>query len=125
MRSSRSKVLALIALLPLLPACTPPATSAPGAAAQSILASSTPANGSTVRGPVNRLELRFSPPARLVEVTVTGGDGMQTPMMVTAPGEVARYDLPLPGLEPGAYTVTWRATRAGTPHQGSFRFTVR
>ena len=121
----RSKALAVLAPMTLLLACAEAPAVAPGAAAQSILQSSTPANGSTVRGPVNRLELRFSPPARLGEVTVTGGDGMKMPMMVTAVGEVSYYALPLPGLGPDVYTVEWKATAAGAAHQGSVRFTVR
>ena len=109
----------------LLGACAsaPPAETA--AAAQSILQGSTPADGATVEGPVDSLELRFSPPARLGELTVTGSDGLTMPMMVTAIGEVPRYSIPLPGLGPGTYTVDWQATAAGASHRGSFRFTVR
>lgn len=117
-------VLALSAALLSLNACAA-APVAPVAAERTILASSTPAAGSTVTGPVNQLELRFDPPARLLEVTVTGADGLTMPMMVTAVGEVNRYALPLPGLEPGRYRVDWRASVAGAEHRGSFAFTVR
>ena len=109
----------------LLGACAVAPPAAPAAAVQSILQSSTPAAGSTVRGPVDSLELRFAPPARLGELTVTGSDGLTMPMMVTAVGEVSRYSIPLSGLGPGTYTVKWQAIAAGTSHQGSFRFTVR
>lgn len=105
------------------PPAAPTATQSP--AAQSILRSSSPAAGSTVDGPIDQLRLRFSPPARLEELTVTGSDGLQMPMMITAVGEVADYSLPLPDLGPGAYTVQWRASAAGAAHRGSFRFTVR
>jgi len=121
----RWTTLCVLAPMTLLSACAAVPAVAPDPASRSILASSTPANGSTVRGPVNRLELRFSPPARLGEVTVTGGDGLLTPMMVTAVGEVADYALPLPGLQPDVYTVRWTATALGASHQGSFSFTVR
>jgi methionine-rich copper-binding protein CopC len=108
-----------------LGACAAAHPVAPAAAAQSILQGSTPASGATVRGPVSQLELRFSPPARLGEVTVTGDDGMTMPIMVTAVGEVPRYSIPLPDLGPGTYTVAWEATAAGATHRGSFRFAVR
>ncbi|MDV3257082.1 MAG: copper resistance protein CopC [Sphingomonas sp.] len=92
--------------------------------ASSILAWSRPVAGSTVNGPVDELQLHFSPPARLDEVTVSGPDGAM-PMMVTAVGEVAHYSLPVPGLEPGRYTVDWRASAGGTDHRGRFGFQVR
>lgn len=92
--------------------------------ANSILAWSKPAAGSTISAPVNELALHFSPPARLGEVTVTGSDGAM-PMMVTAVGEVEHYSLPLPGLGPGRYLVDWRATAGGVEHRGSFAFQAR
>jgi len=101
-----------------------PAARVGARATSSILTGSTPAAGSVVARPVERLVLRFSPPARLSEVTVTGPNGMM-PMMVTAVGEVPSYTLPLSGLVAGAYTVTWRASVQGQAHQGSFGFTVR
>ena len=109
----------------LLGACAAAPPTATATASQSILLSSKPADGSTVPGPVHSFELRFSPPAHLSELTLTGSDGLTMPMMVTAVGEVANYSIPLPGLGPGTYTVDWRASAAGTPHRGSFRFTVR
>ena len=90
----------------------------------SILVSSTPAAGSTVAAPVNELKLRFSPPARLDEVTVTGPDGTM-PMMVHAVGETADYSLPLSGLDRGSYSVNWKATAAGRAYRGSFSFTAQ
>lgn len=93
-------------------------------AASSILAGSTPAAGSVVATSVNELVLRFSPPARLAQVAVTGPDGTM-PMMITPVGETGTYELPLPDLDPGSYTVEWRATAAGNEYQGSFNFTVR
>ena len=120
---------ALVLPLLLAGACTaaPPAAPAgasDASASQSILVSSSPAAGSTVSGPVNELMLHFSPPARLIEVTVTGPEGAM-PMMVTAVGEVEHYSLPLSGVDAGAYTVDWRATAGGQEHRGRFSFTVR
>lgn len=90
----------------------------------SILASSSPRPGDTLREPVDTLTLHFNPPARLDEVTVTGAAGTM-PMMVHSIGEVRDYSLPLPGLAAGAYTVDWRATAAGHEYRGQFSFTVR
>ena len=121
------RLAAMVALI-VLGGCTQPVPALPGvhaAEANSILARSSPANGASVAGPVRRIDLDFNPPARLVEVTVTGPAGMM-PMMVSAVGEVAHYELPLSSdLGPGAYRVDWKASIAGAPYQGSFVFTVR
>jgi methionine-rich copper-binding protein CopC len=101
----------------------PPSSAAPQAV-QSILASSSPTAGSTVRAPVEELQLHFSPPARLDEVTVTGPGGTM-PTMIHAVGEVADYSIPLSGLGPGVYTVNWRATSRGNEYRGSFGFTAK
>jgi methionine-rich copper-binding protein CopC len=90
----------------------------------SILVGSTPAPGSTVSVPVDMLVLRFSPPASLAEVTVTGPEGTM-PMMLSPAGEQASYSLPLPGLTGGSYTVSWRANAGGKAHRGAFTFVVR
>ena len=89
-----------------------------------ILAATTPPAGSTVRGPLNDLRMRFDRPARLDEVLLNGPDGT-TPMLIHAVGEVDAYSIPLPGLEAGAYTISWRATAQGQPYNGSFSFTVK
>jgi ketosteroid isomerase-like protein len=95
-----------------------PATAVP------LLARSVPGNGATVRSPVDRLELHFAPPARLLEVIVAGPEG-QMPMMVTAAGDQAHYSLPLAGLGAGTYSVDWRASAGGREDRGTFSFTVR
>jgi methionine-rich copper-binding protein CopC len=92
-------------------------------ATATILAASKPGAGATVRAPVDELVLHFSPPARLLEVTVAGPDGTM-PMMITAVGEVEHYSLPLSGLGPGRYTVAWRGSRGPVEHRGSFGFSV-
>jgi len=88
----------------------------------SILVNSSPAAGSTVSAP-DSLKLHFDPPARLNEVKITGPSGTM-PMMVEAVGEVADYDLPLSGLEPGSYSVEWRAMAGGRQYSGRISFTV-
>jgi methionine-rich copper-binding protein CopC len=90
----------------------------------SILASSTPSAGATVRQSVDTIKLRFDPPARLDEIKVTGPAG-EMPVMVHSVGEVRDYSIPLSGLDPGAYTVVWRATAQGHEYRGAFTFAVR
>jgi methionine-rich copper-binding protein CopC len=90
----------------------------------SILVNSQPAAGSSVAAPVDQLILHFNPPARVDEVTVAGPDGLM-PMMVTSVGEARDYSLPVHGLGPGSYTVSWRATTQGREYRGTFQFTVR
>lgn len=120
----RSLLMLALSLFPAsLCACTAPAVPIP--AERSILAGSTPAAGSAVEGPVNSLDLRFDPPARLLEVSVTDGSGQVMPMMVTAVGEVGHYSLPLSGLEAGRYSVNWRASVGASEYRGSFAFAVR
>ena len=93
-------------------------------AASSILASSNPAAGSTVTGPVNAVALRFNPAARLNEIIVDGPNGTM-PVMVTAVGEVRDYSVPVSGLGSGRYTLRWRASVKGVDYQGQFGFDVR
>lgn len=47
------------------------------------------------------------------------------PMMVHAAGELSYYSVPLSGLGPGAYTVSWRATAHGREYRGAFGFIVK
>ena len=94
------------------------------AAQTSILARSTPAEGSTVKGPVNQLQLHFARPARLLEVTLEGPDGL-SPMMITAAGETTDYSIPLPGLGSGSYRASWKASAAGQNSTGIIAFIVR
>lgn len=115
--------------LVLLAACTAGksegTSDVPKSAAQTLLASSRPADGSTVAAPVDELELDFARSARLAEVTVTGSDGSKMPMMVNAVGEVTHYSLPLDGLGAGRYTVDWRASSAGIDYRGNIHFEVK
>ena len=131
MRLTGLHALAVLAAFALPGGCTSEPAAAPRAASSSaprasgsILEMSIPAAGSTVKGPVDALMLHFNPPARLDEVTVTGPQG-KMPMMITPVGEVQHYSLPLSDLEPGTYTVTWRAKAQGRDDHGSFGFTVR
>ena len=105
-------------------AAQPPAEPRVQAVETSLLARSTPADGASVAGPVDTLRLHFARPARLLEVTIEGPDGL-SPMMITAAGETVDYAIPLSGLGPGAYRANWKATAAGVAYSGVIGFTVR
>lgn len=126
MRLSCTRLMMMIAALGALANCAQdrPSTSANASPTRSVLASSTPAAGSTVKGPLDALSLRFDPAARLTELTVAGPDGTM-PMMITAVGETRDYSVPLPGLGAGNYSANWKASVGGQSRQGSFAFTVR
>ncbi len=126
MADCRRYSLVILATAALLIGCAKQPAASPAVQQQpaSILVSSSPVAGSTVRAPVDELKLHFNPPARLDELTVSGPDGTM-PMMVHAVGEISDYTAPLPGLAPGAYTVNWRAGSGGREYRGSFGFTVR
>lgn len=121
-------LLALLALPLALSACATGrviANPPPVASDTSLLASSWPADGATVRGPVERIELNFKRPAALFELTVVGSDGSAMPTMISPAGEVPHYSVPLSGLDPGPYTAAWRARSGGSEHRGKISFTVR
>lgn len=93
--------------------------------AQSILKQSKPADGASATGPVEQIELWFSKPVRLFELTVSGDDGLAMPTMVTSAGPVEHYSVPVSILTQGTYSVRWRATAGERSHEGSFSFTVK
>lgn len=103
--------------------CTAHPTSAGDETAASILASSSPAAQATVRESPDAIELRFDPPARLRELTISGPEGTM-PMMVHAVGEEQDYSIPLSTLGAGSYEVAWKATVAEAEYSGTFRFTI-
>ena len=113
-------------LLVALSSCAaqPPSGPQKQVAETAILARSTPADGSIVAGPVNQLQLRFARPARLLEVTIDGPDGL-SPMMVMAAEETTDYSIPLSGLSSGKYRAKWRASASGRAYEGALTFTVR
>lgn len=115
----------LVAISLSLAACAAaPAPSPVAAEAGSLLLRSTPADGATVRGPVERIDLQFARPARLIELMVDGPEG-QSPMMITAAGETVSYSVPTGGLGAGSYRVLWRASAANESDEGTIAFTVR
>ena len=77
-----------------------------------------------MEGPVDEIRLRFSKPARLLELTISGPDG-DMPMMVESADETHEYSIPLPGLGTGKYEARWRASAAGEESSGRLIFSVR
>jgi methionine-rich copper-binding protein CopC len=91
----------------------------------SLLEDSTPSEGATLSVSPENLVLNFRTPVRLEEVIVQGSDGQTVPMMITAAGLLSSFSIPMPDLEPGSYTVRWRATdQAGDSHEGSLGFVI-
>ena len=88
------------------------------------IVSSSPRSGATVDGPVDELRLRFSKPARLLEVTISGPDG-DMPTMVDSAEETYEYSIPLPDFGTGKYEARWRASAAGEESSGRLTFSVR
>ena len=88
------------------------------------IVSSNPKSGTTVDGPVDELRLRFSKPARLLEVTISGPDG-DMPTMVDSAEATFEYSIPLPDLGAGKYEARWRASVVGEESSGRLTFSVR
>lgn len=113
------------------PATAPPemraneTQSAPASDSAALLESSIPSDGARLPASPENLILNFRSPVRLREVTVHGSDGQTVPMMITAAGAVRSFSIPMPDLEPGSYTVRWRATGdTGTSLEGSLGFVI-
>jgi len=124
--AARRSFIVIVGIAALFEGCAARSTSGPVAQQPpgSILVSSNPSSGATVREPVDALTLKFNPPARLAELVIAGAGG-EMPMMVHSVAEVQDYSIPLSGLSAGAYIVNWRATARGREYRGSFSFTVR
>lgn len=94
-------------------------------ASGSLLENSIPSDGARLTTSPENLVLNFRSPVRLQEVAVLGSDGQTVPMMIRAAGSVRSFSIPMPDLEPGSYTVRWRATGdTGTSHEGSLGFVI-
>lgn len=93
---------------------------------RALLVESDPASGAVLAQPPQAVMLLFSQPVRLVEVLVTGPDGLGSPIMITSAGLQTRYVIPVSDIETGTYRVSWRSidvTRQA--RQGALSFMVR
>lgn len=96
---------------------------ASAAMAHTHLHASVPADKSKVAAP-EAIELHFSDAARLTALTLQQGNA--APKSLSVPSKAAKdISVPVKGLGPGAYTVSWRvASEDGHVMSGNFSFTV-
>ncbi len=95
------------------------------AQAHSNLASSIPADGSTVSEP-KTLTMTFTRDLRLVTVRLTSDDFDEALTVDRAAPSGRTFSVPLPAVVPGTYKVKWRAAATADGHimTGTFSFTV-
>jgi methionine-rich copper-binding protein CopC len=89
------------------------------------LATSTPEPDTTVAAP-KALELKFGGDVRLTSVTLADAGGREVHLDAVPTDVASRFELAIHGaLQPGRYTVVWRAV-GGDTHivSGEFAFTV-
>jgi copper resistance protein C len=83
---------------------------ASGASAHTGLKSSEPMAGSTWQALPENIVLQFAAPVRLVGMALTDENGDRAALSVTpAPKAEARYEIPLPPLTCGEWTMRWIA----------------
>jgi len=97
---------------------------AAAAHAHAHLTGSDPADGGTTAAPAH-IVLTFSEAARLTAVTL-GREGAEARKLTPLPTAMAaRITLPLPPLEPGKYSLSWRVVaNDGHLTAGALHFTV-
>ena len=84
---------------------------------------SAPAENSSGKSP-ERVELSFSEPARLTALTLQR-DGEEARKLTPPTATAARLTIPVPGLVPGRYTLSWRVVgEDGHVTTGALHFTV-
>jgi methionine-rich copper-binding protein CopC len=95
-------------------------------AAHAKLVSSSPAANAQLSAAPKTLTLKFNEAAQLAVLKlVTEGKEISVPVDKTAAPSQS-FDLPLPGLAPGKYTVQWTAVAADDGHvtKGTFAFSI-
>lgn len=113
-----SKILSFLILSVALLAAAP-------AQAHSKLASSIPADGSTVSEP-KTVTMTFTRDLRLVTVRLTSENFDEALTVDRAAATGTSFSLALPAIVPGTYKVKWRAAATEDGHimTGTFSFTV-
>ena len=99
------------------------------AAAHAMLEKATPPVGGTVHAAPAELQLGFSeaiePRFSKVAVTGPGDAAVNAGALHTDPADPKHLLVPVAGLPPGTYTVTWHAVSVDTHRtEGRYRFTV-
>ncbi len=94
--------------------------------AHNTLQSSVPADQEVLRQSPEFVELRFSDETYLNAVTLTDANGKEVPLDFELPGGLSgHFSIPLPGLAPGKYTVSWQVEGMDTHViSGDFTFTL-
>lgn len=104
----------------------PPAQTPVAATKQTMVSSSTPADGSMLVGPPARFEVTFVHPMKLKSVAIVDVDGRSYPVVAQSEAlgpASARIDLPK--LAPGTYKLNWRAQEGnGQEVRGDLSFMV-
>src|ERR1700732_3210495 len=94
-------------------------------AADTQLAESTPANGSTLSAPPAAFVFNFSKPVRFHDLDIKKDDGKSTPIRNLPTAHTATLTVPAPSLSAGHYVLEWRVfTDESTALSGRVRFTV-
>jgi methionine-rich copper-binding protein CopC len=94
-------------------------------AADTQLAESTPANGSTLNSPPAAFVFNFSKPVRFHDLDIKKDDGKSTRIGNLPTAHAATLTVPAPSLSPGHYVLEWQVfTDEDTALRGRVRFTV-
>jgi methionine-rich copper-binding protein CopC len=90
------------------------------------LQESTPADGAVLQEPPAALELKFSADVQLLKLEIANADGAAQDIAFTASASAAKaFSVPLPAMEPAAYSVNWTILGAdGHRMEGSLSFLV-
>ena len=94
------------------------------ALAHAQLSASTPAHEAVLAKAPQQISLTFSAAVRLTAVSIVADD-VNHALEVSAANAGTSFDLPVPSLAPGVYTIRWRALAQDTHvMSGEIRFTV-
>jgi methionine-rich copper-binding protein CopC len=95
-------------------------------AADTRLAKSTPADGSTLSSPPSAFVFDFSKPVRFHDLSIRKDDGKSRHSIGNLPtAHAATLTVPAPSLSPGQYVLEWQVfTDESTALSGRVRFTV-
>lgn len=113
---SRAALAALVAL----------AIGSSGAFAHAPVKSTSITDGAALDRAPASFTLEFANEAVLVEISVSGGDGLPVALDYVPPEDMEHsFIVPLPALGPGSYAITWR-TMASDGHvmEAAIRFSV-
>ena len=112
-------------LIALAAAALPLAAAAPALAHTSVREMSIADNARLAQAPRN-FTIVFSGHTGLANVTLTDVTGQEVPLAFTAPREMAAsYTIPLPTLQAGAYTLSWRTiAQDGHAMPGAVHFII-